>query len=446
MNPVTRMALALLVLVAFFIGCSEDNDPVSPPATGTITVSPEPSDINAPWQLTGVGAFNQSGTGSTVLTDMSIGDYTIAWGTVNGWIAPIPATQSQFLIPNGNLTFSGTYTAQAGTITISPQPSWLNAQWSITGPEGYSNSGTGLTMLTGRVAGDYSLTWIALAGWTTPSPATVTQTLELGGTLMFVGEYTQEGPTPPPGFVYIQPGKFMMGSPSTEPGRQTNEGPQHEVILTQGFFMSQYEVTEQLWCQVMGCTPTTSQLPKNYVSWDMAVEFCNALSIKEGLTPAYTIHGPIGDVTWNQGADGYRLPTEAEWEYACRAGSTTAFANGRIRYLYCGPLDPNLDAMGWYCANSGEDRHPVGKKKANAWGLYDMHGNLWEWVWCGWYREYTLDPVTDPVYNVGSGAERAIRGGGWGSDARHCRSAFRSFYYPDSAFNYRGFRIVRTAS
>ena len=139
-------------------------------------------------------------------------------------------------------------------------------------------------------------------------------------------------PGPSGDFVYIPAGTFTMGSPSDEPARSLNEI-QHQVTLTKGFYMSKYEVTEQWWYEVMGGTSTTSELPKNYVSWDMAVEFCNALSVKEGLTRAYTINGPDGDVTWNRNADGYRLPTEAEWEYACRAGSVTAFANGRYEHL-----------------------------------------------------------------------------------------------------------------
>ena len=131
----------------------------------------------------------------------------------------------------------------------------------------------------------------------------------------------------------------------------------------------------------MGGEPTNPQLPECYVSWDMAVQFCNALSLQEGLTPAYTIHGPNGDVTWHHDADGYRLPTEAEWEYACRAGSTTAFANGPITHTGCSPLDPNLDAMGWYCGNNSPSGPKlVGQKQANEWGLYDMHGNVWAWV------------------------------------------------------------------
>jgi len=249
-------------------------------------------------------------------------------------------------------------------------------------------------------------------------------------------------------FVLIDPGTFMMGSPSEppEPGRFSNEF-QHEVTLTQGYYMSRYEVTEAWWADVMDEPSTTSQLPKVYVSWDMAIEFCNALSVQEGLTPAYTIDGPDGDATWNQDANGYRLPTEAEWEYACRAGSTTAFANGPLTgSIECDPIDPNLDAMGWYCGNNSPfGRKEVGEKQANSWGLYDMHGNVWEWVWDGYRSDYQNLPQENPVHDVGPGAYRVIRGGLWVSDARNCRSAFRGYSYPDGEFVSFGFRPVRSA-
>jgi formylglycine-generating enzyme required for sulfatase activity len=251
---------------------------------------------------------------------------------------------------------------------------------------------------------------------------------------------------PADGFVYIPPGTFFMGSPTDEPGRNGNEA-RHPVTLTRGFYMSQDEVTAERWHQVMGGAPSTSQLPKDHVSWDMAVQFCNAQSLQEGLTPAYTIHGPDGDVTWNQDADGYRLPTEAEWEYACRAGSTTAFANGPITDLDCSPLDPNLDAMGWYCGNNSPGGpKQVGQKLANGWALHDLHGNVWEWVWDGYRADYQNLPAVDPVHDVSPGVVRVIRGGSWDDHARRCRSAFRVLScVPSTEGVGIGFRPVRSA-
>lgn len=252
-------------------------------------------------------------------------------------------------------------------------------------------------------------------------------------------------PEPPVGFVFIPPGRFLMGSPVDEPGRNEHEGPQHEVQLTHGFFISRYEVTEQWWYQVMGGAPTTSQLPKSHVSWDMAVQFCNALSIQESLTPVYTIHGPNGDVTWNLDANGYRLPTEAEWEYACRAMTTMAYHNdtnclsSHAEANYWGSI---FQLPGCPLGVYRGARTEVGTFPANRWGLADTHGNLWEWVWCGW-RTYTSSPQANPVTNASPGAYRVYRGGSWDYFASDCRSAKRFSTFPDQAYGFLGFRPVR---
>jgi len=241
------------------------------------------------------------------------------------------------------------------------------------------------------------------------------------------------------GFVLISGGSYTRGSPTSEPQRGSDET-QHQVTLS-SFWMSPYEVTEALWASVMGGS-TTSQLPAVIVNWFDAVAFCNLLSTSRGLTPAYTISGTT--VTWNQGANGYRLPTEAEWEYACRAGSTTAFANGPITHTGCQPLDPKLATRGWYCGNSGGNRRlPVGQKLANAWGLYDMHGNMWEWCW-DWYGIYPTGSVTNPT-GPSSGSGRVFRGGSWYSYAKFCRSAYRGSNDTSVVPGVYGFRLTRSA-
>jgi formylglycine-generating enzyme required for sulfatase activity len=239
-------------------------------------------------------------------------------------------------------------------------------------------------------------------------------------------------------FAYIPRGSFTMGTPLDEPGRWGGaRETQHQVTLTRGYYLSRYEVTEALWGDVMG-GGSTSQLPKDDVNWYTVVEFCNALSTREGLTPAY--EGSGENWAWNQGANGYRLPTEAEWEYACRAGSTTAFANGPLTNLECD--DPNLDEMGWYCGNSGIVPHEVGGKQANSWGLYDMHGNVWEWCW-DLFGDYPTGPVVDPV-GPPSGLSRTFRGGCMENVAQECRSGNRNAVLATAASPGLGFRLARS--
>jgi formylglycine-generating enzyme required for sulfatase activity/chitodextrinase len=240
---------------------------------------------------------------------------------------------------------------------------------------------------------------------------------------------------------------FTMGSPPDEPGRDTDED-QHIVVLAWDVSIADHEVTQAEYEAVMGAAANDSYFrgpnrPVERVSWFDAVEYCNARSIQEGLTPAYAIDGRT--VTWNTDADGYRLPTEAEWERACRAGSTTAFTNGPITVLACvdssgSHPDPVLDQTGWYCGNAGVSTHDVKGKVPNAQGLYDMHGNVWEWCW-NWYA--ASPPVGDPV-GPASGVFRVIRGGSWYYNARDCRSASRAPYPPDSKDNTVGFRVART--
>jgi len=225
-------------------------------------------------------------------------------------------------------------------------------------------------------------------------------------------------------FVYIPPGTFMMGSPINESGRDKDEK-QHRVTLTKGFFMQTTEVTQGHWLAVMGNSPSYinncgDDCPVKDVSWDDVQKFIRQLNQLEG-------------------ENNYRLPTEAEWEYACRAGSMTAFANGVISALECG-YDSSLDAIGWYCGNAIKKTHSVAKKKPNAWGLYDMHGNVFEWCQ-DWYGDYPSGSVTDPTGQL-SGSYRVFRGGGLNFGARLSRSADRLSFTPGHRLNYIGFRIL----
>jgi formylglycine-generating enzyme required for sulfatase activity len=202
-------------------------------------------------------------------------------------------------------------------------------------------------------------------------------------------------------FVLIPAGTFIMGSPDSDPDAHDREKPPHQVTLSQDFYLGKYPVTQAQWEAVMGTNPSRffkgADRPVGQVSWDDVQAFMQKLNEREGV-------------------DHYRLPTEAEWEYACRAGSGT-------RYHF-GDDAARLSDYAWYRANSEGQTHPVGQKQPNAWGLYDMHGNVWEWVQ-DWYGAYTANPVTNPIGPT-SGADHVIRGGCWSHPARHARSAFRS--------------------
>jgi formylglycine-generating enzyme required for sulfatase activity len=249
--------------------------------------------------------------------------------------------------------------------------------------------------------------------------------------------------------VLINGGTFTMGSPASEKGRKNDEV-QHQVTVS-GFYMSKYEVTQKEWYEVMRTTPHKGEgdnYPVYNVNWYDAVLYCNERSRKENLTPAYTINNrrvtnsgqDTYSVTWNRNANGYRLPTEAEWEYACRAGTTTAYNTGE---------NINKDTTGWYSGNSGWKTYPVGSKPANAWGLYDMHGNVWEWCW-NWYDKYPNGSQTDPVGPASEPSSmfglsgRVFRGGCWENNEADIRSAKRNGIYEVNRLTTIGFRVVRS--
>jgi len=219
--------------------------------------------------------------------------------------------------------------------------------------------------------------------------------------------------------VLIPSGKFIMGSPKAETGRKKHEGPQHEVTISKAFYMGVYEVTQEQYATIMGKNPSKflgRTNPVEQVSWNEAVEFCRRLSQKSGKT--------------------IRLPTEAEWEYACRAGSKTRFCFG--------DADKDLGSYAWYRANSNKKPHPVGGKKANAWGLYDMHGNVWEWCADRYADSYANAKAVDPK-GPDSGSRLVPRGGSWGYDPLYCRSANRTSLTPAYRYIDVGFRAVVSA-
>ena len=227
--------------------------------------------------------------------------------------------------------------------------------------------------------------------------------------------------------IWVEPGTFMMGSPVSEPNRSSNEM-QHEVTLTKGFWLGKYEVTQAQWREVMGTSPshfTGDNLPVEEVSWTEAISFCAKLTEQESGAARL----PAGYI--------YSLPTEAQWEYACRAGTTTATAYGNTlsstQANFRGTNPYNGGATGPYLGKTTN----VGSYAANAWGFHDMHGNVYEWCH-DWYGHYSS--ATDPVGPI-SGTARVARGGSWGGSGGDCRSANRNGLSPGLRHNYLGFRL-----
>jgi formylglycine-generating enzyme required for sulfatase activity len=304
----------------------------------------------------------------------------------------------------------------------------------------------------------------------------------------------------PKGMVWIEAGTFMMGSLFNEPEIHENETP-HRVTLTEGFYMGKYPVTQAEWEAVMGKASNISYFPdpnfgdKYYldrgaefpvenINWYQAIVYCNLLSMEEGLSPAYEMQtvanagvwstdpddwGDIpfsSSIRWNNArmvadSGGYRLPTEAQWEYACRAGTTTPFNTGNT---IAGPVVKNYEIAGGQANYNGyhpynnedgtvydskgaalDQTVPVGLFEPNAWGLYDMHGNVSEWCWDWDEADYGTGARTDPK-GPATGTFRIIRGGSWYDKATYLRSAFRNGYTPQTPSEKNGFRVVRPIS
>jgi formylglycine-generating enzyme required for sulfatase activity len=216
-------------------------------------------------------------------------------------------------------------------------------------------------------------------------------------------------------FALIPAGEFQMGSANGS----DDERPVHTVRISKPFYLGSHEVTQGQWETVMGNNPSRfkgdANRPVETVSWEEVQKFIDKLNTREGGTK-------------------YRLPTEAEWEYAARAGWTTAYSFGDD--------SSQLGKYAWFGDNAGNTTHPVGTLQPNAWGLYDMHGNVWEWVQDG-YDKYVAGPVTDPQ-GPAAGSYRVIRGGSWLYVARNCRSAYRYHNAPGFRNDSLGFRLLRT--
>ena len=247
--------------------------------------------------------------------------------------------------------------------------------------------------------------------------------------------------------ILVEGGSFMMGSNDGE----SNEKPMRQVTLS-SFLIGKYEVTQKEWQEIMGSNPSDfkgENLPVERVSWYAALVYCNKRSIKEGLTPVYGISGSTDPSRWgsipttkndtwdrvvcNWQANGYRLPTEAEWEYAARGGIKSK------SYKYSGSDD--IAQVAWYSSNSVGKTKSAGSKSANELGIYDMSGNVWEWCW-DWYADYPNTSQTNPA-GANSGSHRVFRGGGWYLDASFCTVSIRFNGFAAYTYYIIGFRCVR---
>jgi formylglycine-generating enzyme required for sulfatase activity len=226
--------------------------------------------------------------------------------------------------------------------------------------------------------------------------------------------------------VWIAPGEFMMGSPPDESGRDPDEGPQTRVVIPDGFWIQQNEVTQSDYQQLMGANPSSNvgtNFPVEKVTWFEAVSYCGRLTerdLEAGRLPE---------------GYAYRLPTEAEWEFACRAGTTTRFSHGQDAN------DAELKEFAWFTRNSESNTHPVGTRRPNPWGLHDLHGNVWEWCLDRWEGGLPGGVITNqPAASKGN--LRVGRGGSWLYEAKACRSANRDDYSPWNRCSDVGFRVV----
>jgi formylglycine-generating enzyme required for sulfatase activity len=288
------------------------------------------------------------------------------------------------------------------------------------------------------VTGPWTNSWTDLAAVTADTNGAIRVSVPMFYRVLGVPALTAFPPFPAPSnMVWIAPSTFAMGSPATEPARNTDET-QHPVTLTKGFCLGKHEVTQAEYLAVRGNNPSyfpgDLSRPVEMVSWNDAVAYCAALTTRErnaGRLPA---------------GYGYRLPTEAEWEYACRAGTTTPFhygnelrsgmANFYGYYEYRVGNPSYYNAAGIYLARTTS----VGNYAPNGWGLYDLHGNAWEWCQ-DWYGTYPSGSVRDPQ-GAPTGSVRVIRGGDWNYNASGCRSALRYGYAPANRDNRIGFRLV----
>ena len=311
-------------------------------------------------------------------------------------------------------------------VAVRLSPSDSNDTYSLTASNLPTTGVAVIWRSTDRLAkGDH---WSAAHAFPARKLESAALTIKPGGTGVSFFKLTWQGIAVPKNMIWLSPGDFLMGSPEEETGRFMDEGPVRSVTIPHGFWMDRYEVTQQRFNDIMGSNPSSTEftpdLPVNKVTWHEAREFCRRTTEQERSRGTL----PIGYL--------YRLPTEAEWEYACRAGTTTMYSFGDDPAL--------LGEHAWHEGNSDFKYQKVGTKKPNPWGLHDMHGNVWEWVEDCWHESYAGAPSDTNVWKAGDCSRRVLRGGSWRDGPYYVRSASRRWLDIESRFDNFGFRISRT--
>ncbi len=455
-------------------------------AEAAVTVRPLPADLAASWQLTGPGGYSLDGSGEALVDGLAPGSYTINWNAVSGWTPP--AASSQTLAADHGLVFEEHFVQGDHTLFVNTAPLSLAIPWVVTGPDGFDQSGTGNATMALVGNGDYTVTWGQVDGYVTP----ISETVHFSGGNNLEAKATYQ---PSLDMVRVADGSFVMGSSSTEDCRSGFEN-RHLVTLDKSFFIKTTEVTNgefismaqwaydhgyvvvddtAVFDNLDGSTVELLDLddgdveiifengqfrcreasllhhPVKEVSWYGAVAYCDWLSLYRGLERAYDHETWICGYTHPSNAAGFRLPTEAEWERACRAGNSTAYARGvdiesmdDICFVVCN-ADTCLEDLAWFDEDARGWSHEVAQLLPNELGLYDMQGNVEEW--CNdWSMDTYYVDQSPPHSPPGPlfGENRIIRGGYFFSPLEDVRSASRSSADPSNAANNIGFRVVLT--
>ena len=444
-----------LVVLAFLVlaGCGGDSGGPGPDPTGVVKIAVTPDGLDADWTLFGPDGYERDGVDDARLPGLAPGSYSVGWTDVPGYHTPNDV--AGILAAGDSLTLPGFYVeiATMGSVHIDLEPDELDAAWVlkiVAGGGEYDVTGRGDLTLANLPPGPFTVHWAAVPGWTTAT--TIHEGVVATGQTAQVDVLYTVLPPWPFETVRLPAGAFTMGSPENEPGRLDDEAPRRLVTLSRDILVAVTELTLAQWEAVTGAKriddPTLDNHPVTNVSWYEAIDFCNDKSLDDGLTPAYVVHGGgvlPDSVSWNPDADGWRLPTEAEWEALCRAGTATATSAGELRELGC-RIDPVLSYYGWTCANAGV-RRPVRARLPNPLGLYDVHGGVAEWCWDRYAADaYAFLPDVDPTGPAADAyPDRIYRGGSFAAQAASARSATRGYLQPRWGLTTLGIRLVRNA-